>query len=469
MTTLQLAGPSYALRNRKADVQRRINWCPVQIESGTGQGGSPAYLKQAPGKVALHTFAGVVRGVAECRGVLYAVAANKLYSVASDWTTTELGTLSTSTGRVSMEDNQTQLAIADGSSTLYVYDLDSGAFTSSVGNYTGSKLVQVLDGYGLFCQPGTPTFYWTGIQDFTSINSTNQLSEETSTGNIVAILVKHRELIVLSERTGTVWYPIDNPIDIPFARNGGAIIEVGCVATHSLQKLNGTAIWLGKNQDGGVCVYAMQAYTPQRISNHALEELLGAIPDLSGAYAWVANHEGLSYYVLQVPGLSSTWVWEMASGIWHERAEFIAGEFERDYADCHAYCYGYHVVGGSDGILYKLDPTHNKSGTRVMARGLVSPHNASPSASMQTFGSAQVVCNVGGGLPSGEHGTLMLRYSNNGGRTWKNWRYLSTGAIGEYEHRVRATLLGAAKDRVWEIRVTDDCNIEPISMLIDEN
>jgi len=469
MTTLQLAGPSYALRNRKADVQRRINWCPVQIESGTGQGGSPAYLKQAPGKVALHTFAGVVRGVAECRGVLYAVAANKLYSVASDWTTTELGTLSTSVGRVSMEDNQTQLAIADGSSTLYVYDLDSRVFTVGVGNYVGSKLVQVLDGYGLFAEPGSPTFRWSGIQDFTSINSTSQLSEETSTGNIVAILVKHRELIVLSERTGTVWYPIDNPIDIPFARNGGAIIEVGCVATHSLQKLNGTAIWLGKNQDGGVCVYAMQAYTPQRISNHALEELLGAIPDLSDAYAWVANHEGLSYYVLQVPGLSSTWVWEMASGIWHERAEFIAGEFERDYADCHAYCYGYHVVGGSDGILYKLDPTHNKSGTRPLVREVISPHNAHPSAKPVFFASALIVCNTGAGLPSGEAGTLMLSYSNDGGAEFENTRYLSTGAIGRRRHKIRALLLGNAEDRVWRIRVTDDVNIEPISMVINEN
>jgi len=417
----------------------------------------------------LHTFAGSVRGLAESRGVLYAVAGNKLYSVASDWTATELGTLSTSTGRVSIEDNQTQIAIADGSASLYVYDLDSGVFTGSVTNYIGSSLVQVVDGYGLFAQPGTPTFYWSAIQDFTSISSTNQLSEETSTGNIVAILVKHREMLVLSERTGTVWYPIDNPIDIPFARNGGAIIEVGCVATHSLQKLNGTAIWVGRNQDGGIAVYAMQSYSPQRISNHALEEQLGAIPDLSGAYAWVSNHEGLSYYVLQVPGLSSTWVWEMSSGIWHERAEFIGGEFERDYADCHAYCYGYHVAGGSDGILYKLEPTHNKSGTRPLVRSIISPHNALPSAERVRFGSAQIICNVGAGLPSGASGTLMLRYSNDGGKTWNNWRRIPTGAVGQYRHRIRATMLGASRDRVWEIRVTDDCNIEPISMLIDEN
>jgi hypothetical protein len=39
MPALTIAGPSYALRNRSADVQRCINWVPVQIESGVGKGG----------------------------------------------------------------------------------------------------------------------------------------------------------------------------------------------------------------------------------------------------------------------------------------------------------------------------------------------------------------------------------------------------------------------------------------------
>jgi hypothetical protein len=62
----------------------------------------------------------------------------------------------------------------------------------------------------------------------------------------------------------------------------------------------------------------------------------------------------------------------------------------------------------------------------------------------------------------------MLRYSDDGGVSWGNWRHLGLGRAGEYRHRARATMLGTSRARVWHLRCTDAVRCEPITAIIDE-
>ncbi|MGK3946812.1 hypothetical protein ABK046_51665, partial [Streptomyces caeruleatus] len=78
----------------------------------------------------------------------------------------------------------------------------------------------------------------------------------------------------------------------------------------------------------------------------------------------------------------------------------------------------------------------------------------------------QIECGVGQGIALGAEAKLMLRYSNDGGKTWGNWRLLSLGKIGEHNARARANMLGAARDRVWHIRVTDDVSCDLLSAVV---
>jgi hypothetical protein len=50
---------------------------------------------------------------------------------------------------------------------------------------------------------------------------------------------------------------------------------------------------------------------------------------------------------------------------------------------------------------------------------------------------------------------LMLRYSNDGGHTWSNYKQKSIGQQGEYGARVKFGPTGSGRDRVWEITMTD--------------
>lgn len=50
---------------------------------------------------------------------------------------------------------------------------------------------------------------------------------------------------------------------------------------------------------------------------------------------------------------------------------------------------------------------------------------------------------------------IMLRWSDDGGKTWSNTYFLSVGRLGEYSKRVIKRMLGRARKRVWEVSWTD--------------
>lgn len=464
MPNLQLVGPSSALRSLKADSRRVVNWMPVPIEGGAGKNGAGGYLKQCPGLTLKATGSGAVRGLYVARGVLYAVLGGTLYRVSSAFALTSLGSV-TASGSVQMTANETQLfVLAD--SDGFVYDLDSGNFSQVSDNWRGSVCAEYLDGFGVFAEPGSAQFYISANQDFTVLDPLDFATAEASPGPIVAAIVKHRELLLLKDRTAEVWYNSGDS-DFTLARNNGASIEVGCVAGLTLQKVAGQAIWLGRDENGAAVVLSMTTYQPLRISTFALEEKLTGLADLSEAYAFVYVQEGQSFYVLQVPGLDTTWVYDLAAQMWHERGEWD-GEWSRWRAECHAYAYGLNVVGDSTGKLYAIDPLSNKYGSDVMCRELITPHTPNPSLSRVRFGSAQFDCDVGEGLPDSSEARLMLRYSDDGGKNWSNWKHLTLGAIGQTKARARAAMLGSARDRVWNVRVTDDVTCNLLAVVINE-
>jgi hypothetical protein len=64
---------------------------------------------------------------------------------------------------------------------------------------------------------------------------------------------------------------------------------------------------------------------------------------------------------------------------------------------------------------------------------------------------------TGVGLADGQGSSpqIMLSWSDDGGKTWGNERWASAGRIGEYRHRVRWYRLGAFRQRVLRVQVSD--------------
>ncbi len=385
---------------------------------------------------------------------------------------TARGTLLTYRGHVGMSVGLTQLVVTDGANG-YTMELESGDFARITSDgWLGSATVSNIDGISIFIDPGTQTFYTSSIEDASVLDELEFASAGGSPDKLVASVVDHREVWLFGEASTEVWQNTGGT-DFTLSRNDGAFMQTGLMAAFTAKRLDNAIFWLGQDKQGAGQVFRAQGYQAKRISTMAVEQKIqGAIAaghDVSQACAYALQYNGHATYCLQVPGLDTTWCYDVASSQWHERAEFPQGDYAQHRADYHAYCYGKHIIGGQDSeTLYAYDVDANTNAGDVLVRDRISPHYASPSLDRISFGDFELDCTVGKGLAGQSEATVMMRYSNDGGESWPNpWRYSTLGAVGETKAPAKFTRNGSAKDRVWHVRVTDDVPFAIINASIE--
>lgn len=454
MAQIPIVGPSYLLRVRKADVQRSVNLFSSIVESGTGK--APAILQSIPGLVLFADTGSEIRAMRTLKdGRLFVVSGDTLNEIDSLGAATDRGTLITTTGAADIAQNLIEAIIVDGPNG-YVFNLTTNVFQQiNAAAFNGSKRVSVLNGRAIYVKPNSQQFSLSAIDNANLIDTLDFASAESSPDNITTHIVDHGQVFFLGETGIEIWDDVGGS-DFPLARNEGAKIETGTAAAFSVQKLDNTLFWLGNDERGGGIVWKLSGYTPVRISTQAIEEMLQSVTDLSAAIAYTYQQDGHSFYCLNAPGLTTTLCFDVGTGNWHERAELTAGEYAQHRGRFHAYAFGKHLIGTDSGKIYQYDPTANTNAGDILVRDRISPHQATPNYKRQFFSSLQVDCVIGKGKPDGSAARLMMRYSNDGGIAWGNWRTTSMGAIGERGKRTIYRRLGDAYDRVWHIRCTDD-------------
>lgn len=390
---------------------------------------------------------------------LFAVTGNKLYSVSPMGIRTQIGTLLTHIGHVGMKIGLTQLVVTDGAFG-YVYDLQTKVFTRITSDgWLGSATVEYLDGYFTFIDPNSQTFYLSALEDATTIDALDFATANASPDKLVGQVVTNKVLVLLGEVSGEIWQD-SGGADFPLERNSGSFLEVGLLSAFTAKELDNSVFWLGRDERGAGIVYKMEGFRPVRVSTMAVEEkiqeAISAGNDMSQACAYSYQQGGHSFYVLQVPGLDTTWCYDAASQQWHERAELTLGEYAQHRGKYHAYCFGKHLILDNDDEINEYDVTANTNAGDVLVRDRVSPHYASAQLNRIAFSSFQLDCTVGFGIAGQAQANVMLRYSDDGGFSWSSWRTATVGAVGEKRARAKFNRCGSARDRVWEVRFTDD-------------
>ena len=429
-------------------------------------GKEPAFLQRAPGLTRLATIGtGPIRGMWQFGDYGYVVSGQTLYQVDSSWNAVSKGTIGGS-GSVSMADNGIQLFVAadpDG----YIYNANTDVFQQITDpDFPGAVTVGYIDGYFVFNEPNSQKIWVTALLDGTSVDPLEFASAEGNPDNVVAIFVDHREVWVFGTNSTEVWYDA-GLLDFPLTRIQGAFNELGCAAPYSIAKMDNQIYWLGKDARGQGMVYRAAGYIGQRISTHAIEWQLQEYPDISDAVGYTYQQDGHSFYVLNFPTANTTWVFDVATGAWHERASFSNGNFNRHRGNCQMFYNATNVVGDyQNGKIYELD-LNNYSDDGTPQKWLRSwralPTGANNLA--RTIQHAmQLDCETGVGLNLGQGSDpqVMLRWSDDGGHTWSNEHWKSMGKIGRSGYRTIWRRLGATmkiRDRVYEVSGTDPVRI----------
>ena len=348
-----ILGGTYVARSVNAADARMVNLFPEAIpESGK----EPGFLNRAPGlKLLANMGDGPIRGLWQFGGYGYAVSGETLYKIDSIWRVTEIGTVAGSSGPVSMSDNGTQLFIACNGPS-FIYNSLTLAFAQITDpDFPGAVTVGYLDGYFVFNEPNSQRLWITSLLDGTSIDPLDFASAEGSPDGLVSILIDHREAWLFGTNSVEVWYD-SGAADFPLTPVQGAFNEVGCIAAFSVAKLDNGIFWLGADARGKGIVYRANGYAAARVSTHAVEWQIQQYGNLSDAIAYTYQQDGHAFYVLIFPSANTTWVFDVATSLWHERAAFINGAFTRHRSNCQMAFSNKIVVGDHElGNIYAYD------------------------------------------------------------------------------------------------------------------
>jgi hypothetical protein len=348
-----ILGGTYVARSVNAADARMVNLFPEAIPEG---GKEPGFLNRAPGlKLLANMGDGPIRGLWQFGGYGYAVSGETLYKIDSIWNTTAIGTVAGSSGPVSMSDNGTQLFIACNGPS-FIYNSLTLAFAQITDpDFPGAVTVGYLDGYFVFNEPNSQRLWITQLLDGTSVEPLDFASAEGSPDGLVSILIDHREAWLFGTNSVEVWYD-SGAADFPLTPVQGAFNEVGCIAAFSVAKLDNGIFWLGADARGKGIVYRANGYTAARVSTHAVEWQIQQYGNLSDAIAYTYQQDGHAFYVLIFPSANTTWVYDVATSLWHERAAFINGSFTRHRSNCQMAFSNEIVVGDHElGNIYAFD------------------------------------------------------------------------------------------------------------------
>lgn len=488
-----ILGSAYTARSVNAADNRMINLFPEIIPEG---GHTPAFLNRAPGlrlEVAVGT--GPVRGLWTFGNYAYVASGNTLYKLDTEYNITTLGTLAND-GPVSMADDGTHLFVACNGPS-FVYNASTDAFGQITDpDFPGALTVSYLGGYFVFIEPDSQRVWVTSLLDPTSIDPLDFASAEGSPDGLVSSITDHSEVWLFGTNSVEVWYN-SGAADFPLQRIQGAFNEIGCAATYSVAKLDNGLFWLGADARGRGIVYRANGYTGTRISTHAVEWQIQQYGDISDAIAYTYQQDGHAFYVLTFPTAGATWVYDVATQAWHERASFTNGDFGRHRSNCQMSFNQEIIVGDyQNGNLYAFDldvyADHNRvqkwlrswralpTGTNNLNRTAQHSLQLDAEAGVGAVGVTEVPGHIYlSPLTIGDLGIedeivivnsidlyvepqVMLRWSDDGGHTWANEHWQSMGTRGAYGTRVfwrRLGMTSKLRDRVYEVSGTDPVKI----------
>lgn len=243
----------------------------------------------------------------------------------------------------------------------YIYDLVTGAFTdvSSQSEFPFPAVSGFyLDGYFGAIQQNAPTFALSNLFDGTiwDINQGGKQQLSLTVDNIQNGVAINGKVWFLQSKNTEVWADI-GASDFPLAPIPGTLPRWGCAAIYTLVAIDNALMCIGANADGSLEVIRANGYDWKVVSTPAISNLLRQAPSVTGARAWAYSQQGHAFYLLYVPGLQTTLVYDVTTGLWHERALYDERQmrYVPDLGISHCYAFGKHLVQDrQSGAIYEM-------------------------------------------------------------------------------------------------------------------
>lgn len=455
---LNLVGASSQMRSLPFDAQRSVNLFAVVDQLGA----EPSALYGTPGLTLFSTAGnGPIRGCyAAANGRAFAVSGNTLYEISSAGAATSLGTLGTSGGGVTMADNGFQLMIVDGTNG-YIFTYLTNAFTQITDpDFPSPKYVSFIDNYFVVTKNNSAQFYISALTNGLSWAALDFASAESSPDDLSCAIPFVGQLGLIGNNTLEIWRNTGDST-FPFSRISGST-PIGTIAPNTVQSVDQSVFFVGNTSEGSGIVYKAQGFTPTRVSTDAIEKILQAEPNPQLLRSWAYQQEGHVFYVITGGSLQTSLVYDIATGLWHERAYLNTnGEFEQHLGSCCMYAFNKHLVGDRrTGKIYSMSLDVFSDDANAIKRLRTFPHLVDELKRVR-YNNLQLLVETGVGLQSGQGSDpqISLRISKDGAKTWSDYYTTGIGAVGDYSKEVNFRRLGIQQQMTFEVSMSDPIKV----------
>lgn len=449
-------GSSYVSQSPNADCEDLINLYVQTMESPGAK--APQVLYPAPGFVAFTTLPqSPIREMLTQNNRTFVVAGVGAYEIDAAGVVTFLGTMAQDSNPATISTNGpggNQVFFTSGNHG-YIYNLVTGVFTANV--LTGVTFGGFIDGYFVALDAVTSTIKISALEDGTAWDPLDVAQRSTSGDKWVSMLVCRREIWLFGSQLTDVWTD-SGDADFPFTPI--AFVQHGIMAPFARVAVDSVPHWWSADENGVGVFYRARQYDAERVSTFSVERSVQSFSTIADAVCWGYQEDGHTFALTNFTTGGVTWAFDVATNQWHKRGRWDSAgmTYTAGRPQSHAYAFTKHLVGDRvTGAIYQqtINRCTEADGTAIR-RVRRAPLLASEQR-WNFFDAFQLDLEVGLGLLSGQGSDpmVMLRWSNNQAKTWSNEHWVTAGALGTYGTRAIWRVLGSARNRVFEVAMTD--------------
>ena len=408
--------------------------------------------------------AGPIRGVFRAPqvygGGLFLVSGQVAYNVA---TGASCGAIP-GVDRVRWAASEQQLVLV-ASGTAYLFD---GAAFNPIVNATLPPVSDVawLGGRFIYMAVGTDRFWYSEINDAANETGLDFATAEAAPDPNVAVAILNDEAVIFGTQSVEFWSVTQDPA-APFQPNVGRGFQRGCASRDSIVFADNSLFWVGDN----LVVYRVGA-APARVSSSSIEDKLRQCASPGQITALALTFEGHEFYVLNAPGVG-TYAYDISRI--GTQAQAYGDSYQRgEWQEWRSW--GQPTFRGQVGVMMNGVAWVGDNATNdlwTMQVGAYSDANGPFTRMASAFikvEEGQPRCQnivlhglVGQGLASGPGSSPLveMRWSDDQGRTFTDWRAATLGRGGAYRVRAFWQRLGLlrAPGRLVQVRVSDPVNV----------
>jgi hypothetical protein len=197
-----------------------------------------------------------------------------------------------------------------------------------------------------------------------------------------------------------------------------------------------------------------------------MEQLFSTFTTLSDAYGMSITQAGCFTYVLNFPTEERTFEYNVATQLWNERATF-----HRDHwlVEGHIEAYGKHFVWSGTQLGYLDAECYAEFDSPQIVTLTSAP--MIDGVNFVHFDRIEIDLDPGVGIVSGQGSDpkIILRYSDDGGKTWSPDYHRGIGKMGEGKRRVVWTRHGRSRSRVYQLQYSEPTRLAVYGAYVNED